>query len=61
MFHLIMLPKLDALITQLPTLQLKRFLRDLRSGKVKKICVFVVEDERKQYRSTMVFSERNGP
>ena len=30
-------------ITQLPTLELKRFLRDLRSDKVEWICVLVTE------------------
>ena len=38
-------PKLTSEITQLPTLEQKRFLRDLRSGKVKQICVFVIKDE----------------
>ena len=37
-------PKLTSEITQLPTLEQKRFLRDLRSGKVKQICVFVIKD-----------------
>ena len=32
-------------ITHLPTLEPKRFFRDLRSGKVKKICIIVTEDE----------------
>ena len=32
-------------ITQFPTLEQKRLLRDLRSGKVKQICVLVAEDE----------------
>ena len=35
-------PKLTSEITQLPTQ--KRFLRDLRSGKVKQICEFVIKD-----------------
>ena len=38
-------PKLTSEITQLPTLEPKRFLRDLRSGKVKQICALVAEDE----------------
>uniref|UniRef100_A0AAV1VFX5 Reverse transcriptase domain-containing protein n=1 Tax=Peronospora matthiolae TaxID=2874970 RepID=A0AAV1VFX5_9STRA len=38
-------PKLTSEITQLPTLEHKRFLRDLRSGKVKQICVLVADDE----------------
>ena len=55
---LIALPKTTSEITQLPTLEQKRFLRDLRSGKVKKICVFVAEDEYvSDIRSAMVFAE----
>ena len=38
-------PKLASEVIQLPTLEPKRFLRDLRSGKVKQICVLVTEDE----------------
>ena len=38
---LIVPPKLTSEILQLPTLDPKRFLRDLRSGKVKQICVLV--------------------
>uniref|UniRef100_M4BWN0 RxLR effector candidate protein n=1 Tax=Hyaloperonospora arabidopsidis (strain Emoy2) TaxID=559515 RepID=M4BWN0_HYAAE len=38
-------PKLNSEITQLPTLEPKRFLRDLRSGKVKQICGLVTDDE----------------
>uniref|UniRef100_A0AAV1TEB8 Uncharacterized protein n=1 Tax=Peronospora matthiolae TaxID=2874970 RepID=A0AAV1TEB8_9STRA len=38
-------PNLTSEITQLPTLEHKRFLRDLRSGKVKQICVLVADDE----------------
>ena len=38
-------PKLTSEITQFSTLETKRFLRDLRSGKVKQICVLVSEDE----------------
>ena len=36
---LIVPPKLTSEITQLPTLEPKLFLRDLRSGKVKQICI----------------------
>ena len=42
---LIATPKSTSEITQLPTLEPKRFLRELRSGKVKQICVRVMEDE----------------
>ena len=38
-------PKLTSKITQLTTLEPKRFLRDLHSGKVKQICVIVTEAE----------------
>ena len=38
-------PKVTLEITQLQTLEPKRFLRDLRSGKVKQICVLVTENE----------------
>ena len=38
-------PKLTSEITQLPPLNQKRFLRDLRSDKVKQICALVAEDE----------------
>ena len=38
-------PKTTSEIIQFPTLEQKRFLRDLRSGKVKQICVIVAEDE----------------
>ena len=37
-------PKLTSEITRLPTLELKRFLRDLRSDKVERICVLVTEE-----------------
>ena len=51
-------PKLTSEITQLPTLEPKRFLRDLRSGKVKQICVLVAEDEYvTDIRSATVFAE----
>ena len=38
---LVVPPKLTSKITQLPTMEPKRFLRDLRSGKVKQICILV--------------------
>ena len=38
-------PKLNSEITQLLTLESKRFLQGLRSGKVKQICVLVAEDD----------------
>ncbi|CAH0481111.1 unnamed protein product [Peronospora belbahrii] len=45
-------------ITQLPTLEPKRFLRHLRSGKVKKICLLITEDEYvANMRSEIVFAE----
>uniref|UniRef100_A0AAV1TCA6 Uncharacterized protein n=1 Tax=Peronospora matthiolae TaxID=2874970 RepID=A0AAV1TCA6_9STRA len=52
-------PKLTSEITQFPTLeQKKRFLRDLRSGKVKQICVLVADDEcAADKRSATVFTE----
>ena len=51
-------PKTTSEIIQLPTLKQKRFLRDLRSGKVKQICVLVAEDEYvTDIRSAMVFAE----
>ena len=51
-------PKLTSEITQLPSLNQKRFLRDLRSGKVKQICVLVTEDEYvSDIRLAMVFAE----
>ena len=44
--------------TQLHKLEQKRFLRDLRSGKVKQICVLVAEDEYvTDIRSSMLFAE----
>ena len=51
-------PKSTSEITQLPTLEPKRFLPDLRSGKVKQICVLVAEDEYvADKRSSVVFTE----
>ena len=37
--------KLTLEITQLPTLEPKRFLRDFRSGKIKPICLLVTKDK----------------
>ena len=55
---LIVPPKLTSEITQLPTLEPKRFLRDLGSGKVKQIYVLVAEDEYVIYfRSATNFTE----
>ena len=55
---LIVPPKTTSGITQLPTLEQKRFLRDLRSCKVKQICVLIAEDEYvTDIRSAMVFAE----
>ena len=51
-------PKLTSEITHFPTLEPKRFLRDLRSGKVKQICILVTEDEYvANIRSATVFAE----
>ena len=51
-------PKLISEITQLPPLNQKRFLCDLRSGKVKQIFVLVAEDEYvSDIRSAMGFAE----
>ena len=49
-------PKTTSEITQLPTLEPKRFLRDLRSGKVKQICVIVTKYVT-DIRSVVLFSE----
>uniref|UniRef100_A0AAV1VI18 Uncharacterized protein n=1 Tax=Peronospora matthiolae TaxID=2874970 RepID=A0AAV1VI18_9STRA len=55
---LIVPPKLTSEITQLPNLEHKRFLRDLRSGKVKQICIPVANDECvADIRSATVFTE----
>ena len=55
---LVVPPKLTPEITQLPTLEPKRFLRDLHSGKVKQICALVAEDEYvTDIRSATVFTE----
>ena len=51
-------PRLTSEITQLPPLNQKSFLRDLRSGEVKQICVIVAEGEYvSDIRSAMVFAE----
>ena len=51
-------PKSASEVIRLPTLEQKRFLRDLRSGKVKQICVLVTEDEyMADFRSATVFAE----
>uniref|UniRef100_A0AAV1V278 Uncharacterized protein n=1 Tax=Peronospora matthiolae TaxID=2874970 RepID=A0AAV1V278_9STRA len=51
-------PKSASEIVKLPTLESKRFLRDLRSGKIKQICVLVTEDENvADTRSAQVFAE----
>ena len=51
-------PKTPSDIIQLLTLEQKRFLRDLRSGKFKQICVLVAEDEYvTDIRSAMVLAE----
>ena len=58
MLDLIPPPKLTPEITQLTPLNQKRFLRNLRSGKVKQICVLVTEDEYvSDIRLAMVFAE----
>ena len=50
--------KLSSEIPQLPTLEPKRFLRDMRSGKVRQICILVTEDEYvTDIRSAVVFAE----
>ena len=55
---MVALPKLTSETTQLPLLNQKRFLRDLRSGKVKQICVLVAEDEYvSDIRTAMAFAE----
>jgi hypothetical protein len=51
-------PKSASEITPLPTLEPKRFLRDLRRGKVTQICVLVADDEYvTNIRSAVVFAE----
>ena len=58
MLDLIAPPNLTSEITQLPPLNQKSFLRDLRSDKVKQICVLVTENEFfSEIRSAMVFAE----
>ena len=52
-------PKLTSEITQLPTLEPKRFLRDLHCGKIKQICVLVTEDDYvTDIRSAVIFAEK---
>ena len=51
-------PKSTSDITQLPALELERFLRDLRSDKIKPICVLFTEDEYvTDIRSAVLFAE----
>ena len=55
---LIVPPKLNSEINQFPSLESKRFLRDLRRGIVKHICLLVADDEYvADIRSAMVFDE----
>uniref|UniRef100_A0AAV1U8M7 Uncharacterized protein n=1 Tax=Peronospora matthiolae TaxID=2874970 RepID=A0AAV1U8M7_9STRA len=55
---LVTLPKSASDVVKLPTLESKRFLRDLRSDKIKQICVLVTEDENvTDIRSAQVFVE----
>uniref|UniRef100_A0AAV1V324 Uncharacterized protein n=1 Tax=Peronospora matthiolae TaxID=2874970 RepID=A0AAV1V324_9STRA len=50
-------PKSASEVVRLPTLESKRFLRDLRSNKIKQICVLVTEDEYDaDIRSAQVFA-----
>uniref|UniRef100_A0AAV1TUV1 Uncharacterized protein n=1 Tax=Peronospora matthiolae TaxID=2874970 RepID=A0AAV1TUV1_9STRA len=51
-------PKSASEVVKLPTLESKRFLRDLRSDKIKQICVLVTEDDYvADIRSAQVFAE----
>uniref|UniRef100_A0AAV1T1A2 C2H2-type domain-containing protein n=1 Tax=Peronospora matthiolae TaxID=2874970 RepID=A0AAV1T1A2_9STRA len=51
-------PKSASEVVKLPTLESKRFLRDLRSDKIKQICVLVTEKEGvADIRSSQVFAE----
>uniref|UniRef100_A0AAV1UP09 Reverse transcriptase domain-containing protein n=1 Tax=Peronospora matthiolae TaxID=2874970 RepID=A0AAV1UP09_9STRA len=53
-------PKLASEIFQLPTLEHRRFLRNLRRGKVKQICVLVADDECvAEIRSATMFTENS--
>ena len=55
---LIVPPKFASKITQLPTLEPKRLLRDLRSGKIKQIYALVAKDEYViDFRSATVFTK----
>jgi hypothetical protein len=52
-------PKSASEITTLPTLEPKRFLRDLRRGKVTQFCVLVADDEYvTDIWSAIVFAEK---
>ena len=56
--NLVAPPKLTSEITQLPTLESKRFLRDMRSGKVKQIYVLTAEGEYvTDIRTATIFAE----
>ena len=51
-------PKSTSEVTQVPTLEPKRFLRDLHSGKIQQICVLVTEEEYvADIRSAVIFAE----
>uniref|UniRef100_A0AAV1TBJ8 Reverse transcriptase n=1 Tax=Peronospora matthiolae TaxID=2874970 RepID=A0AAV1TBJ8_9STRA len=51
-------PKSASKVVKLPTLESKRFVRDLRSDKIKQICILVTEDEFVAViRSAQVFAE----
>ena len=51
-------PKLTSEIIQLPTLEPKRFMRDLHTGKIQQICVLVTEDDYvAEIRSAVIFAE----
>uniref|UniRef100_A0AAV1VII2 Uncharacterized protein n=1 Tax=Peronospora matthiolae TaxID=2874970 RepID=A0AAV1VII2_9STRA len=51
-------PKSASEVVKLPTLESKRFLRDLRGDKIKQICVLVTEDEYvADIRSAQLFAE----
>uniref|UniRef100_A0AAV1URS4 Uncharacterized protein n=1 Tax=Peronospora matthiolae TaxID=2874970 RepID=A0AAV1URS4_9STRA len=51
-------PKSASEVVKLPTLESNRFLRDLRSDKIKQICILVKEDEYvTTIRSAQVFAE----
>uniref|UniRef100_A0AAV1TUL6 Uncharacterized protein n=1 Tax=Peronospora matthiolae TaxID=2874970 RepID=A0AAV1TUL6_9STRA len=51
-------PKSASEAVKLPTLESKRFLQDLRSDKIKQICMLITEDEYvADIRSVQVFAE----